>query len=80
MGYHLRETKKGQLGQLSKIEEELDEAKEAAEQGNRILLLCELSDLYGALEAFCATLNVTIQDLEKMASRTKSAFMEGKRG
>ena len=51
MGYHLREIKfSGKFGTLDKILEEVDEAKEAKEQGNPILFYLELSDVYLALK------------------------------
>ena len=53
MGYHKRPIKvKGVLGEFSKVEEELDEFREAKEQNNRILAMCELADLYGAMKHF----------------------------
>lgn len=51
-GYHLTEIKKGQLGELSKIQEELDEARDAEAQSNRIMTLLELSDLVGAVDSY----------------------------
>ncbi|NJO48259.1 MAG: hypothetical protein HC840_00925 [Leptolyngbyaceae cyanobacterium RM2_2_4] len=51
-GYHLKEIKKGQPGELSKIQEELDEAFDAEDQGVKIMLAVELSDLIGAVEQY----------------------------
>ena len=44
MSYHLTEIAKGVLGELSKIQEELDEVKDAENQQNKIMIGCELSD------------------------------------
>lgn len=79
MGYHLRQIKKGILGTPSKISEEVDELEEALEQDNRILALCELSDIYGALEMVAEKLGVTMSEVIKMSDATKRAFKDGSR-
>lgn len=79
MGYHKREIKKGVLGEFSKIEEEFDELKDAFEQGNNLLVLCELSDLIGAIELYVHKFNLTIEDIKKFSDSTSEAFKEGKR-
>lgn len=80
MGYHKRAiVVRGILGETSKIEEELDELKEAFEQDNKILALCELSDLYGAMEAVAEKLGVNMEDIKKMAAATKRSFQSGER-
>ena len=79
MGYHKRKIKKGELGKLSKIQEELDELYDAEEQNVKILIACELSDLYGALEAYAEKHNLTMEDLKQMALLTKRAFQSGAR-
>ena len=80
MGYHKREIIiKGVLGDTSKIKEELDELEEALEQDNKILALCEIADLYGAIEAVAERLGVNMEDVQKMAAATKRAFQCGDR-
>lgn len=79
MGYHNRIIFKGKYGEFSKIEEEMDELKNAMEQKNKILAICELSDLLGAIEEFALKYGLTIQDLKDFSDLTKSAFKEGKR-
>lgn len=80
MGYHLRKIEtQGVFGETSKIREELEELEEAFEQGNRILALCELSDLYGALEGVANKLGLPIEDVAVMSAATKRAFLEGER-
>lgn len=78
-GYHVREIPPGVFGEISKIREELEELEDAHAQGVRIMELCELSDLYGAIEAYAQTLGVTMEDLRAMNDRTKKAFHDGTR-
>lgn len=79
-GYHLKEIKKGELGQLSKIQEELDEAFDAEEQGVKIMLAVELSDLIGAVELYAQKhLGFTLDDLIAMKEVTQRAFLSGRR-
>ena len=51
-GYHLTEIKKGTIGELSKIVEELKEFKDAQYQSAKIMILVELSDLIGAIDLY----------------------------
>lgn len=44
-GYHLQSIPKGEVGCISKITEECLELSDAAVQGCKILVLCELADL-----------------------------------
>jgi hypothetical protein len=80
-GYHLSPIPKGTLGSLSKIEEELAELKDAIRQGAKIMELCELSDLVGAIEAYLINNhpNMTFDDLKTMAEITKRSFQSGER-
>lgn len=80
-GYHLRPIAKGQLGETSKIQEELDELVEAQEQGVRIMAECELADLYGSIEAFLQRHHphLSMEDLRDMARVTRRAFETGRR-
>lgn len=79
MGYHKREISKGILGKISKIEEEVEEFKDAEAQGNKILCMVELSDMYGALEQLASNYGLTMDDLKKMSDCTVSAFKDGTR-
>lgn len=79
MGYHTREIKKGTLGEVSKIREELEELEDAQMQGSKVLIICELTDLVGAIEEYAKKFNLTIDDLVQFSDMTKSAFIEGKR-
>jgi hypothetical protein len=78
-GYHLAKIQKGKLGEISKIQEELDELKDAELQESKVMISVELSDLYGALEAYAIKQGLTMDDLKKFSIITKRAFTNGKR-
>src|SRR5271169_5501705 len=77
-GYHTTKISKGVLGESSKIQEELDELRDAESQGVKILIHCELADLYGALRECAATYGLKMKDLEAMIDLTKNAFEQGR--
>ena len=79
MGYHNIEIPKGKLGCFSKIEEEFLEAKDAFYSGNAVMVLLELSDMLGAIEAFVEKYNMSLGDLIIMNEATKRAFKDGSR-
>jgi phosphoribosyl-ATP pyrophosphohydrolase len=79
MGYHIRHINKGTLGQVSKLQEELEELVDAEEQGIRIMAMCELADIYGALQAMADKYGLTMADLKSMADATARAFKDGSR-
>ncbi len=80
MGYHKTEIVRGVYGEFSKITEEYEELLDAHQQGAKIMLLCELSDLYGAIDAYVQRHHgLTIEDVAVMARLTREAFEEGKR-
>lgn len=72
---------KGKFGQLSKIEEELLELKDAVLQSNKIMTLVELSDLYCAIEEYLNKefKGFSIEDLKTHAIATRRAFQSGVR-
>ncbi len=78
-GYHVRKIRKGVLGEISKVREELEEYEDAIEQGIHIMADCELADLYGALEAVADCRGYTMDDLAAMSDATKRAFKDGTR-
>jgi len=80
-GYHLVPITKGQLGEISKIREELQELTDAETQGARIMALIELSDLLGAVKAYLTNHypGFELSDLETMAAITARAFQNGAR-
>lgn len=78
-GYHLTDIPKGKLGELSKLEEELAEIRDAEEQGSKIMVQVELADLYGAMEEYAATYGLTMDDLKNFSDITKRAFKSGAR-
>jgi len=79
MGYHKREITKGEIGEYSKVKEEFDELTDAWEQNNSVLIICELTDLVGAIEEYAKKFNLSLGDLKRFSDLTKSAFKEGKR-
>lgn len=80
-GYHTTPIAKGTPGELSKIQEELDELKDADLQSNKILAAVELSDLVLAVQLYielhCP--GFTFEDVTKMADLTRKAFNDGSR-
>src|SRR3989338_657181 len=80
-GYHINHIPKSKIGSLDKISEELMECFDAEQQNNKIMLLVELSDLYGALESFMQSNfpTLSIDDLKNMSQTTKRAFISGRR-
>lgn len=79
MGYHTKKIEKGTIGHFSKIKEEFQEAEDAFEQSDEILIICELSDMVGAIEEYVKRWNLDLISLKKFSDKTKSAFKEGKR-
>lgn len=78
-GYHINKIRKGVYGEISKIEEELDELKDAIEQGDVILASVELSDLYGALEGVAEKMGLSMEALKSFSDKTKNSFKSGRR-
>jgi len=80
MGYHTKEINKGQVGEYSKIYEEFEEFTDAYEQRDKVLQICELTDLIGAIELFSINkFGLNIHDLKKFSDKTIESFKEGKR-
>ena len=79
MGYHKKKIKKGELGEYSKVKEEFDELTDAFEQNDKVLIICELTDLVGSIEEYAKQFNLSMGDLKRFSDLTKSAFKEGKR-
>jgi hypothetical protein len=80
-GYHLMQFPRGEYGELSKIQEELNEITDSVCQDCKIMALVELSDLYGAIEGYLEKHHpdITMEDLRKMSAITKRAFRSGAR-
>jgi hypothetical protein len=77
-GYHITKINKGVLGEWSKIKEEWEEFEDAKAQGSKIMMMVELSDVYGAVQAFYEKYHIngdaTIasgQELEKVNEEAK---------
>lgn len=79
-GYHTRKIEKGILGDFSKIEEEFEELKDAFEQKDPIMVLCECSDLIGAIKHYTeSNFGINLQNLIDFNNKTENAFQCGKR-
>lgn len=79
MGYHLVKIEKGELGKFSKVKEEFEELTDAVAQENKVLIVCELCDLIGAIKSYGENLGFSLDDLIKMMYTTESAFQSGER-
>jgi hypothetical protein len=81
MGYHLKKIKKGVIGEVSKIVEEVEELEDSLTQDCKIMALVELSDMFGAMEAYLEKHHpgTTMDDLKSMSAITKRAFRDGSR-
>lgn len=71
--WHQRKIKKGVYGEFSKIEEEVEEAKDALEQKNYLMYLIELSDILGAIEKIAENHNLTLKDLIAFSNKVKES-------
>jgi hypothetical protein len=80
-GYHKAKIPRGELGEFSKIKEEVLELEDALDQDNKIMALVELSDLYGAIKLYLKKHHkgVKIKDLKTMNDATARSFMMGHR-
>ncbi len=80
-GYHLVSIQRGELGELSKIQEELDELKDAMAQGSRVMAAVELADMLGAVQAFLTRHlpGTSMEDLLTFSAITRRAFENGRR-
>jgi len=80
-GYHKTPLPKGQIGQISKVIEELLEFEDAELQGSRIMMALELSDALLAIDLIIRSKlpEWTIYDLIHMAEITNRAFESGQR-
>lgn len=79
MGYHKNKIDKGVLGEFSKIKEEFQELEDAFQQDSKVLIICELTDLVGAIESYAGNFNLSLKDLTNFSDKTKESFKEGKR-
>jgi hypothetical protein len=80
MGYHSKKISKGRVGDFSKIKEEFEELEDAFNQGDKVLQICEITDLIGAIEIYTLKeFNLGLEDLKKFSDKTQSAFKEGMR-
>ena len=80
-GYHITEIVKGDVGELSKILEEVHEAIDAEKQNCSLMVLLELSDVMGSIEMYLEKHhpNTSLEDLKIMSNITRRAFESGNR-
>jgi hypothetical protein len=72
--WHVNSIKKGKLGELSKIAEELEEAIDAEQQGQDLMLMFELSDICGACGKVAEKYGFNLKQLVKFSKlRSKVA-------
>ncbi len=71
--FHEKNIKKGVYGEFSKVEEEVEEAKDALQQQNHLMYLIELSDIIGAVEKIAENYGLTIHDLIKFSNKVKES-------
>jgi len=80
MAYHIKYIEKGVIGEFSKINEEFEELLDAFEQDDKVLQICELTDLIGAISEYSNKhFNLTMDDLYCFSLKTKHAFINGER-
>jgi len=81
IGYHLKDIPKRNYGSFGKIQEELEELDDAHRQGSKVMMLVELSDMYGAIEGYLEENfpGMKMHDLAKFSDITKRAFKNGYR-
>lgn len=71
--WHKKVIKKGVYGEFSKVEEELEEAKDALEQKNKLMFLIELSDIIGAIEGIAEKHGLTLDELITFSNKVKES-------
>ncbi|MCZ2224367.1 MAG: hypothetical protein LC122_12160 [Chitinophagales bacterium] len=67
MKFHKKLIKKGVYGELSKVKEELDEAIDAEEQNQDLMLLIELADIVGACAGVANKYGISLDQLVSFA-------------
>jgi hypothetical protein len=80
-GYHATDIKPGVFGEASKVREEFEEFWDAHCYGYRVMELCELADLLGAIEGYVNKHypQLCMRDILAMKDLTKNAFESGHR-
>jgi phosphoribosyl-ATP pyrophosphohydrolase len=76
MGFHRNIITRGIYGELSKVREELEEAEDAIQQGQTLMLLVELADIVGACAGVAAKHGLSINDLVAFAQLRSKVAME----
>jgi|WetSurMetagenome_2_1015567.scaffolds.fasta_scaffold70102_1 hypothetical protein len=82
IGYHQDlAIPKTSVGSILKVFEEVHELQDAVLQKQKVLALCELADLVGAIDLYLKEnkTNLSLHDLQKMSRLTRRAFKVGSR-
>lgn len=74
--FHVHPIRSGVYGELSKVQEELDEAVDAETRGQEILLLIELSDIIGAVAGVAERHGHTLESLIQFSELRRSVFRQ----
>jgi uncharacterized protein YabN with tetrapyrrole methylase and pyrophosphatase domain len=69
--FHEVEVTNGVYGELSKVQEELDEAEDAEKRGQDLLLLIELSDVIGACAGVAEKYGMSLDQLIKFSEMVR---------
>ncbi|HOX96180.1 MAG TPA: hypothetical protein PLI45_02265 [Candidatus Woesebacteria bacterium] len=81
-GYHKNlDIPKTKIGSILKIFEEVYELQDAVFEKQKLLVLCELADILGAIDWYLVNneIDLTLDDLYQMSQLTKRAFKTGAR-
>jgi hypothetical protein len=86
MGYHKVAIAKGVYGEPSKLLEEMEELKDALSQDkgetNKVLILCELTDIISAIRGYLTQHfagKITLADLEHQATKNEENWSDRQR-
>jgi len=70
--FHVHPVREGTYGELSKIQEELDEALDAETRGQELLLMIELADIIGAVAGVAERYGYTLESLIQFSELVRS--------
>lgn len=74
--FHVMPVRQGTYGELSKIQEELDEALDAETRGQKLLLMIELSDIIGAVAGVAERHGYSLDDLIQFSELRRNVFRQ----
>ena len=74
--FHVMPVRRGTYGELSKVQEELDEALDAETRGQKLLLMIELSDIIGAVAGVAERHGYSLDDLIQFSELRRNVFRQ----